>query len=232
MKSSPRPAIIRGGRLSTQKKPPSSKAAIASDFPAPEWPVMITSVISRRARSSRWMSVSLANSVQLLVDLAPYFARQAGHRLELLPGGGEEPLRGAEVLEQGALAGRADSFQRVEDGAGHRPVAPPAVVFDREAVGLIADPLQELVALAAPRQLDRAQLWLYKESHAPARLIAKRDGHTIDLRLLEYGNPAAAEWFPRILELYRDGKPSLRFEVVESKGFRAAAPEEQDDDRE
>jgi hypothetical protein len=85
---------------------------------------------------------------------------------------------------------------------------------------------------AAPRQLDRPQLWLYKESHAPARLIAKRDGHTVDLRLLEYGNPAAAEWFPRILELYRDGKPSLRFEVLESKGFRPSAPEEQDDDRE
>jgi len=85
---------------------------------------------------------------------------------------------------------------------------------------------------AVPRQLDRPQLWLYKDSHAPARLIAKRDGHIEDLRLLEYGNPAAAEWFPRVLELYRDGKSSLRFEILESKGFRAAAPEEQDDDRE
>jgi hypothetical protein len=85
---------------------------------------------------------------------------------------------------------------------------------------------------AAPRQFERAQLWLYKDTHAPARLIARRDGHLEDLRLLEYGNPAAAEWFPRILELYRDGKPSIRFEVTESKGFRPAAAEEQDDDRE
>ena len=85
---------------------------------------------------------------------------------------------------------------------------------------------------AAPRQLDRPQLWLYKDTNAPARLIARRDGHVEDLRLLEYGNPAAAEWFPRILELYRDGKPSMRFEVLETKGFRAPSEEEQDDERE
>jgi len=85
---------------------------------------------------------------------------------------------------------------------------------------------------AAPRQLDRPQLWLYKDTNAPARLVARRDGHVEDLRLLEYGNPAAAEWFPRILELYRDGKPSIRFEVLETKGFRAPTEEEQDDDRE
>jgi len=101
----------------------------------------------------------------------------------------------------------------------------------RTALDRLNDVVVEVIG-AGPRQLDRPQLWLYKDSHAPARLIAKRDGHVEDLRLLEYGNPAAAEWFPRILELYRDGKPSLRFEVLESKGFRAAAPEEQDDDRE
>lgn len=101
----------------------------------------------------------------------------------------------------------------------------------RTALDRLNDVVVEIIG-AAPRQLDRPQLWLYKDSHAPARLISKRDGHVEDLRLLEYGNPAAAEWFPRILELYRDGKPSLRFEVLESKGFRASAPEEQDDDRE
>jgi hypothetical protein len=101
----------------------------------------------------------------------------------------------------------------------------------RSALDRLNDRVVEIVG-AAPRQLDRPQLWLYKDSHAPARLIARRDGHLADLRLLEYGNPAAAEWFPRILELYRDGKASLRFEVLESKGFRPAAAEEQDDDRE
>ncbi|HWE22528.1 MAG TPA: hypothetical protein VG496_01185 [Myxococcales bacterium] len=101
----------------------------------------------------------------------------------------------------------------------------------RTTLDRLNDRVVEVIG-ATPRQLDRPQLWLYKDSHAPARLIAKRDGHVEDLRLLEYGNPAAAEWFPRILELYRDGKASLRFEVLESKGFRPAAPEEQEDERE
>ena len=88
------------------------------------------------------------------------------------------------------------------------------------------------VVLGAPaRQLDRPQLWLYKDTHAPARLIARRDGHLQDLRLLEYGNPASADWFPRILELYQDGALAARFEVLETKGFRDTN-EEEDDDRE
>ncbi|HKC59891.1 MAG TPA: hypothetical protein VKB92_07385 [Myxococcales bacterium] len=98
----------------------------------------------------------------------------------------------------------------------------------------VYDRLGDRVALvvgAPPRQADRPQLWLYKDTHAPARLIARRDGHLEDLRLLEYGNPAAAEWFPRILELVRDGKTSARFEVLETKGFRETG-EEEDDDRE
>jgi hypothetical protein len=85
---------------------------------------------------------------------------------------------------------------------------------------------------AFSRQTDRPQLWIYKDSHAPARLIARRDGRLSDLRLLEYGNPAAADWFPRILELHRDGKLAARFEVLGTKGFRSDTPEEQNDDRE
>src|SRR5947209_2070802 len=42
MNSSTSERIISEGRLSTQKYPSSSKAAIAVDLPAPEYPVMIT----------------------------------------------------------------------------------------------------------------------------------------------------------------------------------------------
>src|SRR3954454_20223052 len=82
--------------------------------------------------------------VELLVYLAAYFARQAGHRLELLAGAGEEPRRRPEVLQQRPLAGRADSGQRIEDRAfQHAAVAAAAMVLDREAVGLVAHPLQQ-----------------------------------------------------------------------------------------
>jgi len=49
---------------------------------------------------------------------------------------------------------------------------------------------------------------------------------------LQYGNPAAGEWFPRIIELWTSGQLAARFEVLEAKGVRAATQEEEDDSRE
>src|SRR4051795_12097270 len=77
--------------------------------------------------------------VELLVYLAAYFARQTGHCLELLAGGGEEPLRRPEVLQQRPLARRPDPGQRIEDRALEQAaVAAAAVVVDREAMRLVA----------------------------------------------------------------------------------------------
>jgi len=84
--------------------------------------------------------------------------------------------------------------------------------------------------LGAPaHDLSTPQLWLYKDNDAPARLIAQGGA---DLRLLEYGNPAAGEWFPRVIELWTSGQLAARFEVLEAKGVRAASQEEEDDSRE
>jgi hypothetical protein len=95
------------------------------------------------------------------------------------------------------------------------------------------DRLGDQVAIllgAQAHDLTRPQLWIYKDSFAPARLIARRDGKLADLRLYEYGNPAAAEWFPRVIELFQDDKPVARFEVTQSKGFRDAAARSEDED--
>jgi hypothetical protein len=82
---------------------------------------------------------------------------------------------------------------------------------------------------AAGHDLATPQLWLYKDTAAPARLIAQGGA---DLRLLEYGNPAAGEWFPRVIELWSSGQLAARFEVLEAKGVRTAAQAEEDDSRE
>ena len=71
---------------------------------------------------------------------------------------------------------------------------------------------------AGPREPAKPQLWLYKDTAAPARLLAQGGD---DLRLLQYGNPAAAEWFPRVIELWRGGQLAARFEAFQTKGFRA-----------
>lgn len=71
---------------------------------------------------------------------------------------------------------------------------------------------------ADPRDAARPQLWLYKDTAAPARLLSQGGD---DLRLLQYGNPAAAEWFPRVIELWHKGQLAARFEVFQTRGFRA-----------
>lgn len=79
---------------------------------------------------------------------------------------------------------------------------------------------------AGPRDTSRPQLWLYKDTFAPARVIAQGGA---ELRLLEYGNPAAGEWFPRMFELWSGDQLGARFEVLEEKGVKSGGEEEEDD---
>ena len=89
-----------------------------------------------------------------------------------------------------------------------------------------------IVLGAGARQLDRPQLWLYKDNSAPARLLARQGDRLDDLRLLQYGNPAAGDWFPRVVELWRGNALVARFESLEVKGFSDSGPADEDDGRE
>jgi hypothetical protein len=102
--------------------------------------------------------------------------------------------------------------------------APTALtrLFDRVAI----------VIGAPARLLDRPQLWLYKDNGAPARLLAKSEDRLDDLRLLQYGNPAAADWLPRVVELWHGATLVARFEALETRGFRPISEEGDDDARE
>lgn len=83
---------------------------------------------------------------------------------------------------------------------------------------------------AGAHDLTRPQLWLYKDDAAPARLIAQGG---LDLRLLDYGNPAAGSYFPRVIELWQSGQLLARFSALEAHGVRGAPGEvEEDDSRE
>lgn len=82
---------------------------------------------------------------------------------------------------------------------------------------------------APPQKLEVPQLWLYKDEMAPARLIAKGDGGLRDLRLLEYGSPAAAMAFPRVIELWAGDKLVARFESLEAGGRRSTAGAEEEE---
>src|SRR4051794_34706160 len=78
----------------------------------------------RRRRSSlAWQAKAFSSEfgtlasrlVQVRVQVACPLLREAGHALELLAGGAEHGLGRAEVLEQRALARRADPGQVVHD---------------------------------------------------------------------------------------------------------------------
>ena len=96
------------------------------------------------------------------------------------------------------------------------------------AVSRLADRVAYVLG-AAPRDASSPQLWIYKDINAPARLIAQGGA---DLRLLQYGTPAAADWFPRVFELWSGGRLAARFEVLEAKGVRGGAQEEEEDSEE
>jgi hypothetical protein len=84
-----------------------------------------------------------------------------------------------------------------------------------------------IVLGAGARQLDRGQLWLYKDNAAPARLLAISNGALDDLRLLQYGNPASGDWLPRVIELWRGNTLRARFEALESRGLNDAADDDE-----
>ncbi len=84
-----------------------------------------------------------------------------------------------------------------------------------------------IVLGAQARQLDRPQLWIYKDTAAPARLLAVSNGSLDDLRLLQYGNPSSGDWLPRVLELWRGATLRARFEAQDSKGLKDADDDEE-----
>lgn len=100
---------------------------------------------------------------------------------------------------------------------------------DAEARAVLEKHLRELrVDLDAPTSLARwggevayvlgkggpgePQFWVYKDSFLPARLKFKdKGGVEWDVHFYDYSSPATGEWFPRMLELDKNGALALRF---------------------
>src|SRR4051812_39671822 len=129
---------------------------MADDFPAPDRPEMITKstrcdagwlplpLTMRVSLVARTSAISASRLVDVGVQVAGDLLRQPGDLLELLARCAEHGVRGAEVLEQRALARRPDARKLVHDRLRHRAVAAQPVVRDREAMGLVAHALEQL----------------------------------------------------------------------------------------
>lgn len=123
------------------------------------------------------------------------------------------------------LAYRGLSAIEAEEALRNATLAAGADVTAGSALSRLGDRVVYVLGAQA-RDLTRPQLWLYKDTTAPARLLAQGGA---DLRMLEYGNPAAADWFPRVIELWEGGQLSAKFEALEARGARGAGEEEEDD---
>jgi hypothetical protein len=58
-----------------------------------------------------------------------------------------------------------------------------------------------------------AQLWVFKDSFLPARMRWTEGGASWDVRFVDYNSPAG-DWFPRLVEVARDGERQARFTTL------------------
>ena len=63
---------------------------------------------------------------------------------------------------------------------------------------------------------DAPQLWIYKESFQPARVLYSDAGTRWDVRFRNFGSPVTGEAFPRIVEVARGEDLLLRFTALEA----------------
>jgi hypothetical protein len=81
------------------------------------------------------------------------------------------------------------------------------------ALGRFGDRICYVVGARAWEE-DVSQLWLDKETFLPSRLILVKGSKRRETRWLEFGSSVTGDWFPRVIELYEDGKLVERAEVA------------------
>src|SRR5262249_48630047 len=90
-----------------------------------------------------------------VVDLAGGLGADAGHLGEIGERGALDRLERAEVMQQRALAGRADTRDLLQAGLADVAAAAHAVRAHRESMRLVAQPLHEIEYGIARLELER-----------------------------------------------------------------------------
>ncbi len=63
----------------------------------------------------------------------------------------------------------------------------------------------------------QAQLWIYKDSFQPARVLFKdAQGTAWDVRMKDFGSAVAGDWFPRVVEVRRGEDTVMRFTALDA----------------
>src|SRR5215831_6697275 len=120
--------------------------------------------------------------VEEVVDLARGLGADPGHVGEIGQRGALDRLEGPEMVEQRALAGRADAGDFLQPRLADIAPAPDAVRSDREAMRLVAQPLDEIEHRIARLELERLPPGLEEGLHprVPIRAFGDRKERHID----------------------------------------------------
>jgi len=81
---------------------------------------------------------------------------------------------------------------------------------------------QVAYVVGGPKDAD-PQFWVFKDSWLPARIRFTDGGTRWDVRFVDYNSPAG-DWFPRAVEVSRDGERQVRFTTL-SGDPRANVPD-------
>lgn len=158
-------------------------------------------------------SFSLKMPGRCRVDLTPL----EGNRAALVENSGKRRTEGNPLaVAQSALtpvcallairsSSEGDSRASVERFLGQ-------VKVDRTAPTWLARFGGEVAYVIGARDDAKPQLWVFKDTFLPARLRWQDEqGVSWDVRFYDYTSPATGEWFPRLLEVHRNGELALRF---------------------
>ncbi len=130
--------------------------------------------------------------------------------------GGEWPAAQVAVQEACQLL----ALHSAADGESHAQLEKhvAALKVDKQQTSLSR--LQNQVAtVIGDRAANAPQVWLSKDGFNPVRVRFTDDAGALwDVKLLDYESPATADWFPRVLEVEKDGVPQLRFTVLAGDG--------------
>src|SRR5260370_12963306 len=105
--------------------------------------------------------------VEEVVDVARGLGADPGHLGKISQRRALDRLERAEMVEQGALAGRADARDLLQSRLADVAAAPDAVRADREAMRLVAQPLDEIERRIARLELERLPSRQEKSLHPP-----------------------------------------------------------------
>ncbi len=126
--------------------------------------------------------------------------------------GTEQPAMQAAIGQLCPLLGsRAGSDSEARAGL-ERYLASMKIDPRKTSLGRFAG--QVAYVLGDPAE-GQPQLWVYKDTFLPARVrFPAAEGGSWDVRFVDFNSPATGESFPRVVEVYRDGEPQLRFTGV------------------